>query len=169
MKTRNVIKIISVYLLLSALTCVFYLFLVIFKQEELNTLGAWFSVVVPGLIIGVTIFNAIDTLVSKRQDSLRRGSVINGVIFALQSITLFTDGFYYRYTQGNKLFFFINFEHLTKDIRWGIYFEPMVLDFNLKFDSSDNTLVGINFMALVLAVVSFWMAGIVKERLDIKE
>ncbi|MGK6353517.1 hypothetical protein [Parapedobacter sp. DT-150] len=165
MKINTGIKIISIYLLLSALICVFYLILVVIKME-LNSTGAWLSVIVPGLIIAVTILNAINVLASKKRGSLIKGSTINGAVLALQILTLAMDGFYYRYTQGNKFFVFVNYEHLTKNVRWGSYFEPMVLDFNLKFDPSENTLVGINLLALVLATVSFWMAHVLKKRID---
>lgn len=157
MKADTLIRIITIYLLLSAFLCVFYLLLLVITQD-LNTFWAVLSVVVPSLLVAITIFNSINVLVSKSNVVLIRGATINGIILAIQSLTVFTEGFYYRYTQGNNLFFFISIERSTKAVLWDIYLELAVLDFDLKFAPSEYTLIGVNMLALGLAIVSFWMA-----------
>src|SRR5690606_16008695 len=157
MKADTLIRIITIYLLLSAFICVFYLLVLVITQD-LNTLGAVLSVVVPSLLVAITIFNSIDVLLSKSNVVLIRGATINGIILAIQSLTLFTEGFYYRYTQGNNLFFFIIIERSTKAILWDIYLELAVFDFDLKFAPSEYTLIGVNMLALGLAIISFWTA-----------
>ena len=157
MKANSLIRIITIYLLLSAFICAFYLLLLVITQE-LNTLGAVLSVIVPSLLVAITFFNSINVLVSKSNLVLIRGTTINGIILAIQTITVFTEGFYYRYTQGSNLFFFISIERSTKAVLWDIYLELAVLDFDLKFAPSEYTLIGVNMMALGLAIVSFLMA-----------
>src|SRR5690606_21178695 len=131
MKANSLIRIITIYLLLSAFICAFYLLLLVITQE-LNTLGAVLSVIVPSLLVAITFFNSINVLVSKSNLVLIRGTTINGIILAIQTITVFTEGFYYRYTQGSNLFFFISFLRSTKGVFWDIYILLGGVDLYLK-------------------------------------
>ena len=155
MRVSSIIRITSVYLLVSALICLFYLAIAILKYD-LNSINSWVSIAFPGLVIGVAIFNNIDILTFRKiERTLRQKLNINGIICAIQVLSFSTDDFLYQYVQGIRLVLIASFDHSTKNVSFGRAFDPMVLDFEILFSSSNYTSIGVNLIPLSIAVFSF--------------
>lgn len=158
------------YQLITALVCLFFVFIGA-VQNLLSDYIIIAGLAVSGLILLVTILTNIQILVYR--DRLKpHYFTVNAVICLVQSIHLFTDGFYYKYLQGFGLIGYVALVHSTKAVLWGVFLKNLTWEFMFKFDESENTLVGINFIAFALMLYFYWLSRNISRsggRLPLKE
>ena len=100
------------------------------------------------LLIMITLGVNITILTKKKL--LKRYIYINIFICLLQSIMFFSNGFYFKYTQGFEWIGYFYTNNVTTDS--GLRFTPpkILLELIFNFNDSDGIAVGINYIAFLL-------------------
>jgi hypothetical protein len=155
MKIKHVSKIVSIYMLISSIMCIYFLIILLFSVE-VTTSNIYFMLIFAIIMISLTIFNNIGLLKARGHDGLSDKFIINAIIFGLQVFSVVTDGFYYKYVQGSNLNVFWVFENGSNHVQRGAYWDIMIFDFSLKFEPADDVLIGFNLIALVGMLVSIY-------------
>lgn len=153
---RLLIKATSIYQLCMGLISLFYILVAIIQNPFDNYLVivgflAFCSIVV------VTVINNIQILVHLDRLKPLYFSV-NAIICIIQVLHIFTNGFYFKYVQGLGLVGYIAVVHSSKEVSYGAFLTNLIWEFTIKFDKSDGTLIGVNFIAFVLLIYYYWLS-----------
>lgn len=155
-KSNKIIKAVAIYQLATALVCLFFLFVGVI-QNTLNNVIAISAIAISSIFITVTILTNIQILVYHNRLKSHYFTV-NALVCLVQCFHLFSDGFYYKYLQGFGLIGYIAIVNATKQVLSGLFFSNVTLELMFKFDESNSTLIGINFIALALTFYFYWLS-----------
>lgn len=152
-KTDRLLMIIaSTYLLICSLVGVMY-FVTGLIQNDLSVLLNWVPIFLCAALITVGIFVNAKILFNPKV----KKEWITGDLFLciIQSVHVFLNGFQLKYNLGFEVVGYLNVENPNKNVIWGIFYNSMNLNLNIKFLDLNNFFVGINFIALALSVF-YW-------------
>ena len=165
MKTKILINLISIYMLISGVICL-CLFFILIWNNDISAPNVLIMMVFSFVMMVATLINNIKSLMTKNALVLCNCIMVNIIIFIVQIFTIVSDGFYFGYTQGGQLFFFVNFELLTNDVKWGGVWSLVIYEFMLKFEKSQNIMIGINIIPLIGLVISFLLMTKYKKKIN---
>ena len=138
----------SLYLILTSLVSIFLLLATLFQNHVVDFISIIALVVGFALAIVTFINNFLILNNLNKVESLQL--LVNIFLCILQSIVLFSDGFYFKYTQGFEsiLFMYTSLNGEMLDVKMSN--RTFIHDLIFKFDEFHGLLIGVNFIAAVL-------------------
>lgn len=150
-RIKNVIIfIISIYLIFTALVSLFYVSMAFTKLESLDIITVPFLLLAL-FIVSLTLWANADTLLDRKIHK-SRNILINLIICAMQSISIFSEGFCYKFVQGFEWVGFIHFDKSTWKFEYGAFFSQFIYEFLFNFRDANGLMIGTNFITLLLTV-----------------
>lgn len=162
---QKIIKIVlylsSIYMILSAIISLFIIIQGLLTIHYLNIVSS-LSIVTAVSIILLTIGNNCSLLLSKNM-VLKSNIIINLIVCSIQSISIFSEGFCYKYTQGFEWVGYVHFDLHDGKTDFGAFISTLVFEFIFNFKTANGVMLGTNFFTLLLVVFfGFVLKGIIR-------
>ena len=144
---KNLNKISSIYLVISAIISLFFITVIIFQYEITGIF--WFTMPLCILVVVVSILNNYNILVQPLQIN-KLNLLINMCVSFLQMPLITVNGFQFKYNQGLQLIAYLKLSRESKEAKVGIYFENFNHLLNVKFLEINYSIIGIDLVTLFL-------------------
>lgn len=144
----------SVYMIVAAIISFILLLITIIRNSSFD----WVITLAILTALSLILFSGINNLkiLISRGKVAKRALLINLILSALQAVIIFTNGFYFKYTQGFELIGFVHIDSLTKAASWDLSNRNFAHDLIFNFKDASGTTVGLNFIGILLTMFYYY-------------
>jgi hypothetical protein len=89
--------------------------------------------------------------------------IFNLIICIIQSVSFFSDGFCYKYTQGLEWVGFLHYDPNNGQWDSGAFFSKTMFEFIFNFKSANGIMIGTNFITLLLGFYYYYLFKILRK------
>jgi len=147
----------SCFLIITSLISIWFVFIIINIDLKLEFLII-LVLIISMFIIGLTLWTN-SVILSKKEVLRKREININLIICLIQSVSIFMNGFRFKYLQGLECVFYINIDQTISKVESGIVLPKLGFQFVFNFMSTKGIFIGINVIALIFSFFFLYIRG----------